>query len=51
MKPNLIERIDRINPNKLLKWGIFAGVTGLLLWLSAVIGVVYVAWHFISKYW
>jgi hypothetical protein len=24
---------------------------GVLLWLSAVCAIVYVAWHFIVKYW
>ena len=23
----------------------------ILLWIAGVLGVIYVAWHFISKYW
>lgn len=40
-----------LTKQKFFKWAIVAGVFGGLLWLSAVVGVVYVAWHFISKYW
>jgi hypothetical protein len=52
-EPELPDPFDLLmtDAQKIFKAGFIAIVIGWFVWLALFIGVIYVAWHFISKIW